>query len=383
MNKMDVFIVGFFLAYLIYLFIEDYQVRSYRRTFKHVIHVNGTRGKSSTSRLIAAALRAGGYRVFCKTTGTSPMTIDVDGVEEVISRRGRANIREQIKVMKEAHRQGADLLVIECMAVEPELQYICQNRILRADISVVTNVRRDHLEVMGPTLKDVAKSLGKVMPKDGYFITADERFLDYYRQLGAEHNSRVILARAREDYGIDFRDNVAIALELASLLGIEEESAIEAIRKNYKRDPGVLAQYRLMVKEDIKIDFINGFAINDPDSIKLIYKMFKERGALDNRELILLVNNRKDRLHRFTQHIKLVGEINPHQVWIIGDNRRMMKGRLFKSGYSLERIRILGKDLLSHIDGLSKDAVIFAIGNMGNNGLDLIKRIEEVGEKLA
>src|SRR5690606_30708745 len=109
-------------------------------------------------------------------------------------------------------------------------------------------------------------------------------------------------------------------------------------------------QYRLMVKEDIKIDFINGFAINDPDSIKLIYKMFKERGALDNRELILLVNNRKDRLHRFTQHIKLVGEINPHQVWIIGDNRRMMKGRLFKSGYSLERIRILGKDLLSHID---------------------------------
>ena len=75
--------------------------------------------------------------------------------------------------------------------------------------------------------------------------------------------------------------------------------------------------------------------------------------------------------------------MNPTQIWIKGENRRMMKVRLFISGYSLDTIRILRKDLLSHIDGLSKDAVIFAIGNMGNNGLDLIKRIEEVGEKLA
>ena len=36
------------------------------------IHVNGTRGKSSVTRLIAAGLRAGGKRTFAKTTGTAP-----------------------------------------------------------------------------------------------------------------------------------------------------------------------------------------------------------------------------------------------------------------------------------------------------------------------
>ena len=32
-------------------------------------------------RLIEAGLRAGGVRVFCKTTGTDPMTINVAGVD--------------------------------------------------------------------------------------------------------------------------------------------------------------------------------------------------------------------------------------------------------------------------------------------------------------
>src|SRR6266403_1708987 len=36
------------------------------------IHVAGTRGKSTTTRLIAAALRAGGRNVLAKTTGSAP-----------------------------------------------------------------------------------------------------------------------------------------------------------------------------------------------------------------------------------------------------------------------------------------------------------------------
>ena len=36
------------------------------------VHVNGLRGKSSVTRLIADALRAGGRRIFAKTTGRHP-----------------------------------------------------------------------------------------------------------------------------------------------------------------------------------------------------------------------------------------------------------------------------------------------------------------------
>ena len=40
------------------------------------IHVNGSRGKSSVTRLIAAGLRAGGLKTLAKTTGTAPLIID-------------------------------------------------------------------------------------------------------------------------------------------------------------------------------------------------------------------------------------------------------------------------------------------------------------------
>jgi len=43
------------------------------------IHVNGTRGKSSVTRLIGAALRAGGIKTITKVTGTYPRLILEDG----------------------------------------------------------------------------------------------------------------------------------------------------------------------------------------------------------------------------------------------------------------------------------------------------------------
>ena len=59
------------------------------------IHVNGTRGKSSVTRLIAAGLRAGGKRTVAKITGTLPRVVLPDGREAAIIRLMGANIIEQ------------------------------------------------------------------------------------------------------------------------------------------------------------------------------------------------------------------------------------------------------------------------------------------------
>ena len=59
------------------------------------IHVNGTRGKSSVTRLIAAGLRAGGKRTFAKTTGTAPRVIDSKGIDRIIHRLIKPSIGEQ------------------------------------------------------------------------------------------------------------------------------------------------------------------------------------------------------------------------------------------------------------------------------------------------
>ena len=49
-----------FSLYLLYLLWEAHAVRIARKKLAHVVHVNGTRGKSTVSRLIEAGLRAGG-----------------------------------------------------------------------------------------------------------------------------------------------------------------------------------------------------------------------------------------------------------------------------------------------------------------------------------
>src|SRR5882757_5571579 len=96
------------------------------------IHVAGTRGKSTTTRLIAAALRAGGRRVLAKTTGAEPRLILPDGSETTWARRGPAAVREQTRLFAKASRLGVDTVVVECMAIRPEFIWASEKHLVQA-----------------------------------------------------------------------------------------------------------------------------------------------------------------------------------------------------------------------------------------------------------
>ena len=68
-------------GYILYLVWEKWANDRYLASFRHVIHVNGIRGKTGVCRLIDAALRGAGYKVFTKTTGSTPLIIDTAGQE--------------------------------------------------------------------------------------------------------------------------------------------------------------------------------------------------------------------------------------------------------------------------------------------------------------
>jgi gamma-polyglutamate synthase len=139
------------------------------------IHVNGTRGKTSVSRLIGAGLRAGGRRTCVKTTGSAATLTDPEGREFPLYRRNQANIIEQMRVMARMLEFRPEIAVIECMALHPHYQSLTELRMLRSAIGVITNARPDHLEVMGPTERDVALALAGSVPAGGDLFTAEER----------------------------------------------------------------------------------------------------------------------------------------------------------------------------------------------------------------
>src|SRR5690606_11514584 len=76
------------------------------------VHVAGSRGKTTVTRLIGAGLNGGGLRVLVKTTGTLPLLVMPDGSERPWPRRGLPSIGEQIRVVRLAARLKVDAIVL-------------------------------------------------------------------------------------------------------------------------------------------------------------------------------------------------------------------------------------------------------------------------------
>ena len=66
MNDIYYAIIGISLSvmYIFYVIIERLLINYYRKKIPLIIHVNGIRGKSTTTRLIDAGLRNCGLKVF-------------------------------------------------------------------------------------------------------------------------------------------------------------------------------------------------------------------------------------------------------------------------------------------------------------------------------
>jgi len=369
---MEFIVLILFAVILAALVLERRRVLQDRAKLEHVVYVNGIRGKSTVTRLIDAGLRAGGKKVFCKTTGTVPMTIGVDNVERPLFRPGKANIKEQLNMLRRAAQENAQVLVLECMAVDPVLQNVTQHQMLRADVGVITNVRLDHTAEMGETLEEICDSLSNTIPRDGHLFTADQRF---FPQL--ERNGKAIGATAHlalpggDEPNIDFPENLALALAVCEHLGVEREAALEGMMR-YQRDPFALSLHRLPGGGI----FVNGMSINDPQSTQLVFRRLADKYGWKTEDLILLINNRPDRGYR-TQHMVMVAHaLKPPVVWLAGASqmttqRAILKGvpqaqiSRFKTGEEIPVLQVpAGK-------------VVFAVGNLAGPGHAIMKQVRE------
>ncbi|WP_424187908.1 poly-gamma-glutamate synthase PgsB [Actinokineospora sp. G85] len=300
----------------------------------HRLLVNGIRGKSSITRLCAGALRGGGLVTAAKTTGTAARFIHPDGSEEPVYRKfGIANVIEQVGIVRRASAYHPDVLVVECMAVMPDLQEINQRKLIRSTIGVLCNVREDHLAEMGPTLDDVARSLSRSMPHGGVCVTAERERLPILRAEAAKRDCDLIPVdpesvtdEEMSGFGwITFKENVAIALEVARLLGVNRRSALQGMW-SAPPDPGVLTVSRHRA-EDKLLRVANVFAANDPESTLMNIERLLAQRAI-RRPIHLVVNCRPDRVERNGQMGALVPRVDPERVVLIGEPTRSAKAMI-------------------------------------------------------
>ncbi len=265
------------------------------------IHVNGTRGKSSVTRLIAGGLRRGGRRVCAKTTGTDARFILPDGSEETIKRRGPANIRENIRLIRKAAALGADTIVFECMALQPELQKFCERRLLQSQIGVITNVRADHEDVMGRGLDNIAAALSNTVPEKGVLVTVPSAAQWLAPYVPAEKLVTVGSDQlGSEDLeGFPYPvvpENLALALKVCALAGVSKETALAGMRESLP-DGGNLHLTHLTAGSK-ELTVIDALAANDPESTLWLWQQYvkPELGPA-----VVLLNCRRDRKLRTEQ----------------------------------------------------------------------------------
>jgi len=369
------------VAMFVWLFVEQ---RRHARNLAKIpvrIMVNGIRGKSSVTRLCAGAMRTSPHAVVvAKTTGSAARFIGPDASESPISRKhGTVNVIEQVGVVRRAAELGAVCLVVECMAVDPNLQELNQRKLIRSNVGVITNVREDHVEEMGPTLEDIARSLSRSMPAGGVCFTAEREYFDVLADEARKRDCTLVPVEPDEvtdaemaGFGwVTFKENVALALAVATHAGIPRHQALWGMYAA-PPDPGVLRVERRWFGA-MELQAVNLFAANDPTSTLMNIELLNLAG----RDLHLVINCRPDRIERNAQMGAIVDRIDPSLVFLIGTPTRSARRAIAASHRS--RVVDLGGDThtgQSLLEGIGRwlrpATTLLMIGNIHGQGEHLL-----------
>lgn len=294
---------------------------------------------------------------------------------------------EQLRVVDFAAKNDAEVLVVECMALNPNLIYVTELNMIQSTHGVITNVRAANLDVMGPTERDVALALLGMTPKDAKLFTAERDYVEEFKMACEDRNSELVIVSSEELEEIsdeemshfsyeEHKENVALVLKICNSLGVSKDIALKGMYQVIP-DVGAMNEYHLDYWGR-EIVFINGFAANDPESSEKIWNSAVYRYT-DKKRKIMVINTRADRLSRSVQIGETLAKWKPADNYIIiGSGCYVLIKKAVDSG--LDPSQIINAEGLTAatlfeiiLEVCDRSAMVMGIGNIKGVGMNLIR----------
>ena len=344
------------LALVILGIAEKARHRRFLRRIPIRILVNGTRGKTSVTRLLAAALNEAGIRTYAKCTGTLAVSIAPSGEQSLTKRKHGASMREMLSFVRLAARDKADAIVVECMAVQPDLQKVFSRGFVQPTLALITNARVDHTEEMGQSETETAAALASVIVPSASVIAADV-FSPYTEKLVLPDAS--VSAEELEGFSYPvYADNLAMVFTALEQFRVPRSIALRGMRRAIP-DLGMVGPFHI---ENAVV--VNGFAANDAESSGVLL----EHSVTDAKRWVFIYNHREDRMYRLQAFLPFF-RAHAHcceRIYVIGDaSKRIVRYMARKTGISCEK----GGTDEAFIRNLCKaEKAILCLGNIRGAG---------------
>jgi hypothetical protein len=227
------------------------------------------------------------------------------------------------------------------------------------------------------------------MPEGGICVTAEKDRFHILQEEADARDCQLVYAdpetvtdeELRGFSWFTFKENVAIALVVAELLGVERRVALQGMY-DAPPDPGVLSVERYVAPEGKRLAFANVFAANDPESTLMNINQLLDLGAI-HRPLNVVINCRPDRVERNGQMGEIIPDLQPDHVFVIGHPAKSAIDAI--PAEWRDRAIDLGGERRSAeefmpalLERLSADSSLVAIGNIHGQGEELLEYLAEL-----
>ena len=341
LTQLLIFLFGMLALFFGQHFWINWQFRRARKNIPLVVGGWGTRGKSGTERLKAAVFSGLGYQILSKTSGCEAMFLygyPLRNVREMFLFRpyDKATIWEQVNLTRFAASVNTDVMLWECMGLNPRYVRILQHQWMRDDIATITNCYPDHEDIQGPAGIDLPQVIGQFMPVAGRCSTSEENMLPYLEEIARKNKTELTCVNWLEA-GLIAPDvlsrfpyeehpyNIALVVKMFAMLGVASDLALKEMADRVIPDLGVLKAYPVSFIDDRRIEFVNGCSANERHgTLSNWTRMGFDKHALDVDPEVwtcTVVNNRADRVARSQVFAGiLVNDIGADRHFLIGGN---------------------------------------------------------------